>query len=104
MNDHQEQCAAENSWPRRLEQWKASGKSGRAWAREHKIPYHVFCYWRRKLRPNEVTSTAKFFVELADTQDVDSGLTLERLGVVIRVSCDFDSLTLKRCLQILREL
>lgn len=93
-------------WIDKLAQWRESGQSGMAWCREHNIAYAVFLYWRKKLKQNQPTTIpvkqfSELFVEIKD-QPLDERLVLEYQGVLIRLSTNFDPITLKRCLQILR--
>lgn len=91
-------------WAQRLQQWKLSGKSGAAWAKEQGIPDHVFGYWRRKLLGSgAIPSRSKPFIELTDALQTSSGITLEKRGLVLHLSSDFDSVVLKRLLGVLQE-
>ncbi len=87
-------------WQERLRRWKISGKSGPKWAKEQRIPYHTFCYWRTKL----ADQTSKSFIELVDASGTHQELQLEWQGITVRLSKDFNERALKRFLQVLQEL
>jgi hypothetical protein len=94
-----------NEWKNRFEQWRASGKTIKAWCEEQKISLHVFYYWRTKFKsvPNIAQSSSNPFIEVTDRK-VDSGLSLQWYGIVVCLSKNFDEKTLARLLQILRRL
>ncbi len=85
-------------WQERLRRWKISGKSGPKWAKEQRIPYHTFCYWRAKL------ADRASFIELVDASRTHQELHLEWRGIALRLSNDFDERALKRFLRVLQEL
>ena len=97
MKNSQQRIA---TWQEKLNQWKNSGKSGPKWATDQQIPYHTFCYWRRKLA--QLASNP--FVELVDNSKTHQELLLEWHGLAIRLSSDFDEQALRRFLQIVQEL
>lgn len=96
----------QTDWENKLAQWQSSGKSGATWCRDERINYHVFLYWKKKLKPipADTLSGQNTFVEISDPPRHDSGLIIELQGVNIRLSKDFDAATLKSCLCILMRL
>lgn len=93
----------QNDWKNKLVQWLASGKSGAIGCRDEGINYHVFLYWKKKLKSNSTNAHSKQneFIEICDPPKHDSGLILEFQGVNIRLSKNFDAATLESCLCIL---
>jgi hypothetical protein len=94
-----------NEWEIKINQWKASQKSITTWCKEQSIPEHRFYYWQRKLKK---TSQKAFtdnssFVQLADSSEGVSGIELKIQKFTINLSREFDTVTLKRCLQLLQE-
>lgn len=96
----------QSDWENKLVQWQSSGKSGATWCRDEGINYHVFLYWKKKLKSNSTNfhSEQNTFVEICEPPSHDSGLILELQGVNIRLSKDFDAVTLESCLCILMRL
>lgn len=95
----------QESWEKKLAAWQASGASGTSWCRKHKIAYHVFCYWKWKLRNRQKDLVKeKAFVELIDSEENGGSIEVEYQGVIVRLSRDFDANLFKRCLVALQEL
>jgi hypothetical protein len=40
-------------WSIKVESWRASGQSAAAWCKKRGETYHVFLYWRQKLRKRD---------------------------------------------------
>jgi len=95
-------------WKGNIIAQKNSGISIAAWCRQNKIAVHVFYYWRRKLFPKPA-STFSSFTEVPVENTVGfskaehSGVKLEYQSVHIHLDKHFDSLTLKRCLSVMKE-
>ena len=92
------------TWRQKIDQWRASGKNGMAWTREQQISYRVFLYWKMKIENIDSKPIAiNSFEELKDGHEEGLGIELSYRGIKIHLSNRFDSITLKRCLQVLRE-
>ena len=89
-------------WEEKIHQQKESGQSIVRWCEQNNISYHTFNYWRERLgymQPLKATS----FKELTDTSS-DSGICIEKKGLRIHVSKNFDLSTLSQCLKALDKL
>jgi len=71
-------------WQHTLAEWAASGLSGAAFCREHRLGYHQFGYWRRKLRAEDESQTDVGFARVTPVADADTadGLTVSLPGGV----------------------
>lgn len=94
-------------WTSRVNQWKQSNKSARAWCRENKIVYNTFMGWVHRLNQedkdtkNLSAKSSELFIELKETPGL-SGITLEYQEIKIHLSSEFNEGALKRCLSVLR--
>lgn len=91
-----------SEWESRVSEWQKSGKSARVWCEENQIVYVTFLGWRNRLRPNQNLSDTSEFIELQEELPRSSGISLECSGVLIHLSLDFNTPTLKKCLEVLR--
>lgn len=89
-------------WAIKLEQWRSSGKTARAWCLENNVPYHRFLYWAHSSETSENSHTTHSFIELEQISKPASGITIEYNGILINIASDFDPVALNRCLQALR--
>jgi hypothetical protein len=68
-----------------LARWSASGKSARAFGRDHGIDPQRLCFWRRRLgagaKPDRVPALARLVPAVVRVGSVNSG----ELGVIVRV-------------------
>lgn len=97
------------------DQWKEcvfnqrqSGLSIAAWCRHNNITPHTFYYWRDKFFPKTSVKRADF-KEISEHQNIvpqssKSGVCLQYREICIHLDQQFDVVTLKECLQILKEL
>lgn len=93
-----------SEWIVRFDQWQTSGKSITTWCKEQSIPKHRFYYWRRRLKQTSHSDLENSsFIQLTDSPEGPSGLELRIQKFSIHLSREFDSVTLKRCLQLLQE-
>ena len=46
-------------WTQQIQHWQQSGASQSAYCRDHKLSYHRFTYWRRKLAPSAARDRLK---------------------------------------------
>lgn len=104
----------QESWEKMIQEWLVSGKSAKAWCIAHRLPYRAFLSWKKRLKvlqelsyksPPPLASPSPghpCFVELTDSPNTASGIYLECANVKIHLSNAFDSLTLSRCLNIIR--
>lgn len=98
-----------SAWEIKINNWRESGLSGRAWCHQNHIRYHVFLYWRKKL--DEVApsrnqcralSSVGTFYELLDPPKNGVGIEVECQRTVLRLAKDFDGAIFQRCVQLLR--
>lgn len=103
----------ESDWSNKIDQWRQSGKSAKAWCLENQVVYPTFMAWRNRLKAKQKSdhlddknsfSPSKPFVELQDQAKKRSSLTLECNGVQILISEDFDTELLCKCLITIRNL
>lgn len=90
-------------WTKRIENWRISGLSIAAWCRQHEVTYFSFLYWKKRLDPSVKHEQAATFVQLTD-ESTDTGVTVSMGSCSIRLSQEFDSATLARCVDVLRGL
>lgn len=102
------QDANRQEWIARITQWQQSGKSARAWYQENKVVYTTFLGRFKRLQPNSNSPThpkalsSLQFIELKEKPATVSGVSIECSGVLIHLSVEFNSPTLKKCLDALR--
>ncbi|MGA8163831.1 MAG: hypothetical protein WB791_02260 [Waddliaceae bacterium] len=101
--NQQKRQQLQEKWTAWIEEWQSSGLSGAAWCKQQKIAYHQFIYWKKRLS-NETDQilTPRSFIELDDHPE-SSGIEIVLDQVFLRLSRDFDSSTLLRCLRTLKE-
>lgn len=99
----EERRQIKEKWIAQLEDWKKSGLNGAAWCRARGVKYDRFIHWRKRLskRTGQHLS-AESFVELAEIS-YSSGIEIVLNGISIRLSKNFDSIALHRCLRALKE-
>lgn len=88
-------------WAARVEQWRSSGKSAKAWCEENSLVYTTFLGWVHRFKKSKKVQPSSF-IELKDQPQSFSGITLEYDDIRINVPLNFDPITLNRCLQVLR--
>lgn len=88
-----------HAWEERILQQQTSGLSIDRWCRENQVAVCQFHYWKGKLFPRQITHAS--FAELPHAKGV--GLMVECNSIRIHLDSDFDALTLKRCLAIIKE-
>ena len=104
------QASKNHEWDSKIEQWRQSGQSARAWCKDNEVVYTTFMGWRHRLTQRQKSnrqnlsnsSPQAHFVELKDKPPSSSGIRIEYEGVQIHLSMEFDPLVLKKCLQVLR--
>lgn len=87
-------------WVNRIKDWENSGLSGTAWCQTHNIKYHQYLYWKKRLSQNEAEN---LFIEMSEPEST-TGIEIIIDSIKVRVPPNFDSVTFRRCLQILRGL
>jgi hypothetical protein len=87
-------------WQKRLEEWKTSGKTVTQWCQEKGIYKAAFYHWKKKL--SEQILNRNSFIELKEDRALP--IELEYRGIRIRLTENFDSRTLLRCLEALKRL
>lgn len=93
------------NWKEKVLEWEASGKSAKAWCKEHQIPLTTLSGWKKrlnKLSKNQTTEFHRPFIELKDKPSSNSGIFLECHGVKIHLEPGFNAAVLKQCLVSLR--
>jgi hypothetical protein len=94
----------EQQWWRRINQWRASGLSVRAFCTQHGLAAASFYHWRRVLERRAAEAAAFVPVQLvADAVPAqDSALEVVLAdGRAVRVGPGFDAPTLRRLLAVL---
>jgi len=86
-------------WQEKIQKQQESGLSVQRWCHENQISKHNFCYWRDKLSPKLLNQPS--FTELKDLEK--TGITIEYAGFYIHLDKNFESSTLKACLDILKD-
>jgi hypothetical protein len=112
MSKHQQRDPRkEQFWRRKLEQWRRSGLSVRAFCARHGLTEPTFYFWRRTLAQRDEATVRFVPVQvvpdpLADVPPTPTGVGLELLlagGRVLRIGPTFDGPTLQRLLAVLEE-
>jgi len=88
-------------WETKLRQQKESGLSVDRWCRENQVTSTAFYYWKERLYPKQLI-TQSSFAELTETKG--AAIAIEYRGFRIHVDRSFDSVALKRCLSLLKEI
>jgi hypothetical protein len=88
-------------WETRLRQQKESGLPVGRWCRENQITSTSFYYWKNRLYPKPSLIRSDF-AELTEAKG--KAITLEYRGFRVHVDRTFDSVALKRCLSLLKEI
>ena len=98
----EERQQLKEKWIARIENWQNSNLTGAAWCKQEEVSYRQYLYWKKLLikNPNKKLDSNSF-VEL-DSDSDSSGIEIVIDEISIRLSRDFDSLTLRRCLQALK--
>jgi predicted methyltransferase len=86
-------------WKEKIFQQQNSGLSIERWCKEKQVTVCQFHYWKSKLFPKQINASS--FTELVDTKNV--GITIECDGLRIHLDPNFDTVTLKRCLSVIKE-
>ena len=94
----------ERQWRRRIDQWRASGLSVRAFCARHGLATASFYNWRRVLERRAAEQPAFVPVQVvADATPAEAGALEVVLldGRTVRVAPGFDEATLRRLLAVL---
>lgn len=89
-------------WKERIELQKESGLTVKAWCHQNGSAYHCFKYWRSRLQQTPDLKRSSF-KELSD-KPAGTGIVIEKKGLRIHVTKNFDSSTLFQCLSLLDKL
>jgi hypothetical protein len=96
----------QSSSPEKIQTWKEkillqqqSDLSIERWCHKNQVVVCQFYYWKRRLFPKQITASS--FTELSHVKEV--GVTIECDGIQIHLNPDFDAVTLKRCLAVIKE-
>lgn len=96
-------------WKENFLKQRESGLSIEQWCRENNVVPHIFHYWKRKLFPKKKIDRSAF-TEINDQNKASSavssqtGVSIEYQGIRICLDQQFDLLTLKQCLQVVKEI
>ena len=94
-----------HQWKRTILKQRESGLSINSWCDQNGVSIQGFYYWKAKLFPKP-TLERSAFSELLDekgpTVDKKAGIVIEYHGARILVDRQFDPLTLKQCLKLLK--
>lgn len=97
----------QQQWKERILSQRVSGLSVAAWCRQHNIACPAFQYWQDKLFPRKSIERSAFKEIVENQEDAfpkqTTGVLLKYMKVAIHLEKDFDPITLKQCLQILKE-
>lgn len=86
------------AWETKILQQQKSHLSIERWCRENQVAVCQFHYWKSKLFPRQITTSS--FTELPHVKDIR--ITIECNGMCIHLDPDFDAVTLKRCLIVIK--
>ena len=107
--------SAREVWAKRVERWRDSGLSGRAFAAELGVSPHTLAWWSSRLRAQERAPAAARRVRSSPAGDPATPLTFVEVPTVagapfevvlpsairVRLQNDFDSVALRRLLEVL---
>ena len=94
-------------WRGRFEAFEKSGLSVKRWCASNNIPVDRYYYWRRKLsgaRSRDELLPGFMAVDVVDAgaaQSASGGVTLRMGAAVIELQPDFDSVHLRRIIDVL---
>ena len=94
----------ERQWRRRIDQWRVSGLSVRAFCAQHGLAQASFYAWRRVLRRRDAEKAAFVPVQLVAGAGPIQASALEVVltdGRTVRVAPGFDAATLRQLLAVL---
>ena len=94
----------ERQWQRRIDQWRVSGLSVRAFCAQHGLAQASFYAWRRVLKRRAAEQPAFVPVQVVADATSDQAGALEVVllnGRTVRVAPGFDAATLRRLLAVL---
>jgi hypothetical protein len=91
-----------HNWKENILNQRGSELSIAAWCRQNGIPPHVFYYWQSKLFPKAPKSRSDFAEVEADKEDSKPSIILEYQGFRVYLHQHFDTVVLKRCLEVLK--
>ena len=94
----------EHQWRRRIDQWRASGLSVRAFCARHGLATASFYHWRRMLQRRAAGEPAFVPVQVVADAVPTQPSALEVVltdGRAVRIAPGFDAATLRRLLAVL---
>ena len=94
-------------WVERIAECRSSGKSVRAWCREHDISEKTYYYWQRRLYQQMITTAETVsFAEIPSRKQTDlcSGATakISLSGATVEIYPEADSQMIQTILQMLK--
>ena len=94
-------------WAERIRECRSSGKSVRAWCREHEISEKTYYYWQRKLYQQIITAAEPVrFAEITCGEETgrncDIAAKISLAGATVEVYSGADSQMVQTILQELR--
>ena len=90
----------QQQWKEKILAQRKSGLSVPSWCRQNGLAAYNFRYWQKKFFPDAHLNRSSFTEIQLESQE--TGIFLEYQGVKIHLSKHFDSVTLKRCLGLLK--
>jgi len=93
-------------WREIIEQHEASGVSGAAFCREHNVNLSRFYHWRRRFKQDNLSGFVELTTDLSSARPglATAGILIHmNAEVCIELTPDFDSTTLQRAVEILRD-
>ena len=98
---------ARQKWKEHILKQRESSLSEASWCRQNNIDVHMFRYWRDKFFPKPPFARSAFKEISGIPKNVSAhttGVSLECQGIYIHIDKQFDLLTLKQCLKMLKEM
>ena len=91
-------------WKENILKQRESGLSIASWCRQNNLAIHAFFYWRDKLFSSDPLDRTNF-IEIPKEKNHTSktGIILEYQNFKIHLDAQFDTATLKKCLEVLRK-
>ena len=95
-----------NEWKEKILKQNESGLSISRWCQENEELSERFYYWKKKLFQSDIEKGS--FIELKQENlpkhTSKTGIKIEYEGIVFHLENDFDISSLKKCLQLVKEL
>lgn len=92
-------------WKRLVEQWEATDQqiSIANWCKERNLNYNTFLYWKDRFQHRPARKVERSSFQELTHSSATTGIVLECNQIRIQLAQNFDAVTLKKCLQVLKE-